>query len=393
MDVLPGAGGGGSGSGACPGRITIMDTTLRDGAQAPGVVFTREARKSIAIALAGAGVDEMEAGIPAMGEPALAGIRDLVRLNLPCHLISWCRATPGDIEAAARTGTRGVSISFPTSSILLDTFGKDEKWVLDTLPVLVARASMYFDRIYVGAQDSTRTRSGFLEEIAGLCDGLGVHRFRIADTVGIGRPFAVAELIRRLKAVVPGLALEFHAHNDLGMATANAVCAAEAGADALSVTVGGLGERAGNAPLEEVAVALFGLGLFQGRIHLDHLRDLCDFVSKAAGRAIPASKPVTGSDVFRHESGIHCLGMLKNPLSYQPFSPDTVGAGPVSFGIGQQSGSAILRHILAESGIILGSRETLELLTLVRKRSLEKKSSLSRDEVLSLYFQAVALES
>lgn len=374
-------------------QIKLMDSTLRDGAQAPCVVFGIKERKAIAMALAQAGVDEIEVGIPAMGADAQKAIHEIACMNLPCDLISWCRAKQSDIEAAAKTGTNGVSISFPTSSILLNTFGKDEEWVMETLLKMVSLAGRYFDKIYVGAQDATRTNPQFLENFAVRCFELGVDRLRLADTVGVARPFFTADLIKKIKMAAPKLALEFHAHNDLGMATANAVCAAEAGADALSVTVNGLGERAGNAPLEEVAVALFGVGsesFENSRIRLDHLERLCRLVSDASGRSIHANKPITGSDVFRHESGIHCMGMVKNPLSYQPFHPSVVGSSNVSFGIGEQSGSTILRHLLSGSGINVSRKDSLILLDHVRSAALEKKSSLSIDELLGLYFQKVA---
>ena len=388
--AAPGPGTACPGPGAGAAGITLVDTTLRDGAQAPGVVFSNPDREAIAEALSEAGVAELEAGIPAMGDEAVASIRALVRMDLHADLISWCRAVSGDLEAAARTGTRAVSISFPTSSILLDTFGRDEAWVLKTLPVLVRTALADFDRIYVGAQDATRTRPGFLDQVAALCAAEGVHRLRIADTVGIARPLSTAGLIHRLRAVAPGIGLEFHAHNDLGMATANAVCAAEAGAEALSVTVNGLGERAGNACLEEVGVALFGTGSFRGGLRLDHLRGICELVARLSCRPIHRTKPVTGSDVFRHESGIHCMGMLRNPSSYQPFSPDTVGSGPHELGVGLQSGTAILKHILAGSGITPSETELPGLLARVRQKAMATRCSLSRKEVLELYCRAIA---
>ena len=303
-------------------KIWMVDTTLRDGEQAPGVVFSTREKLDIATALAGIGVDEIEAGIPAMGEPACLDIRKIANLNLPCILSSWCRAKKEDVEKAAACNTPGVHISFPTSSVLLKTFQKDEAWVINSLEELVSLGKKYFDRVSVGAQDATRTTKEFLYQFAGLAFESGADSLRLADTVGMITPFMVISIMTNLIRKVPGLSLEFHGHNDLGMATANAVTAVDAGASALSVTVNGLGERAGNAPLEEVAMALFEVGGYQGNINSSLMADLCYLVAGASGRDIPESKPVMGKNVFRHESGIHCSGLLKDSYSYQLFQPE-----------------------------------------------------------------------
>ncbi|MBF0391031.1 MAG: hypothetical protein HQK71_13105 [Desulfamplus sp.] len=367
--------------------IKIVDTTLRDGLQAPGVLFDSDEKRSIAVALSEAGVDELEVGIPAMGIESQNGINHLCNLNLSCNLISWCRAVSGDILAAAKTKTDAISISFPTSEILLKTFGKDQSWLFDFLPSMVELASKYFDKIYVGAQDATRTDFELLSRFAKIANKLGVARIRIADTVGVATPFSTFNLIKKIKDLTPNLEVEFHAHNDLGMATANAFCAAEAGADALSVTVNGLGERAGNAPLEEVSVALFGVGNFDGKIKLHHLKNLSTMVSKASNRPIHKAKPIVGSDVFKHESGIHCMAMLKNSDSYQPFDPLIIGADEAQFGIGGQSGCAIIRHLLAMAGITVSQKDALILLDHVRCAAIKSKSSISVEELIALYFQ------
>jgi homocitrate synthase NifV len=364
----------------------MVDTTLRDGEQAPGVVFTTDERLDIASALARIGVNEIEAGIPAMGEEVCQDIRKLADLNLPCVLSCWCRADSKDIEQAVQCRTPGVHISFPVSSILLKTFDKDEAWVLKSLASLVKSAKTYFDRVSVGAQDATRTGRDFLYRFAALAAESGAHRLRIADTVGMSSPSRVGDLVAGLKKQVPGLCLEFHGHNDLGMATANAVTAVEAGADALSVTVNGLGERAGNVPLEEAAMALFEMGGYKSTMDMTRITGLCRLVAKASGRAIPPSKPITGENVFRHESGIHCAGLLKQPSAYQLFQPEQVGKEACDYVIGYHSGSAGIRHVLEKQGISIGQAMAQKLIPHIRQMARDRKSPLSPAELKELYF-------
>ena len=366
-------------------QIWMVDTTLRDGEQAPGVVFRPLERIVIAQELAACGIDEIEAGIPAMGRASCREISALARLGLPCTLSSWCRAVKKDIELASDCRTPGVHISFPTSSILLRTFDKTEGWVLERLEELVRYARGYFDRISVGAQDATRTDPGFLRQFAGQAKALEVHRLRIADTVGLATPSGVMGIISSLAAAVPGLDLEFHGHNDLGMATANAVSAVDAGARALSVTVNGLGERAGNAPLEETAMALFGVGARRGNIRLSGMAELCRTVSRFSGRSIPPDKPIVGARIFSHESGIHCAGILKNPDAYEPFAPGSVGRRSRQFVIGSHAGGAVLRHVLRQRNILLDKTDARRLLPRVRQKALAANAPISPGELERLY--------
>lgn len=326
-------------------RIKIIDATLRDGEQAPGISFSREQKVKIARMLSEIGVDEIEAGIPAMGEEERADIRALTSLELPIPVIPWCRALESDILLAAECKAGGVHISFPVSSILLGAMSKDRAWVLENLKSLVDLARMHFNFVSVGAQDAFRADPGFLSRFYTIAARCGVRRFRIADTVGTATPSRVKKTIGKLRSLGCGLPVEFHGHNDLGMATANALTAAEAGAEAVSVTVNGLGERAGNVPLEEIAMVLRLEDKFECDIRTRSLMELCRFVAEASRRRIPESKPVTGDSAFAHESGIHCAALLENPLSYQPYLPESIGKKGCRFVLGKHSGGRIIRHI------------------------------------------------
>ena len=362
----------------------IIDTTLRDGEQAPGVVFSALEKTEIACLLANAGVNELEIGYPAISHDERDTIKKIVTLNLPVRLTSWARAKWEDIEAAAESGTEAVHISFPLSALYLLLMEKDYAWVQEQLQQLVPRAKKYFNVVSVGAQDATRAEPEQLKRFVLDATACGADRIRIADTVGVATPTSVMRLVGSLTSTTSA-ALEFHAHNDLGMATANAFTALEAGCQAVSVSVTGIGERAGNAALEELAIALKLSGTFQSRIDTRQLAKLCAVVSKAAGRVIENQKPVVGKSVFQHESGIHCAALLKNPLSYQPFLPDQIGLDKSELVIGKHSGSASLQHFYSGRGIMITKREAHDLLAIVRMTATEKKRALQPEELDSIY--------
>jgi len=333
-----------------PRSVRIIDTTLRDGAQAPGVTFDRPAKLAIAHALARSGVDELEVGTPAMGPLEEEDIRHIVNQGFACRISVWCRARLYDLNAAERCGARHVHISLPVSDSHLSALGKDRAWVLDQLKTLLPAALARFEGVSVGAQDATRGDPAWLCEFARAAASAGVHRLRIADTVGIGRPGSIARLTGQIRAAAPNLPLEFHGHNDLGMATANALSAAEAGAGALSVTVNGLGERAGNAALEQVAMVLHQHPELSCGIAGEALLPLSRRVAQASGRPITPGQPVVGDMAFSHESGVHCHALLKNPHTYEPFAPQLIGRRR-RFVLGSHSGRAGIHHLLGQVGI------------------------------------------
>jgi len=369
--------------GATPGPW-IIDTTLRDGEQAPGVVFRRPEKKHIARLLADAGVDEIEVGYPAIGASERKVIREIASMNLPSRLTSWARANRTDIELAALCGTEAVHISFPLSALYLSLMKKEYAWVQEQLHQLVAYARGIFGFVSVGGQDATRAGRHLLEQFVDDSAAAGADRVRIADTVGIATPLSIVDMVTglRSRSAIP---LEFHAHNDLGMATANAFTALEAGCQAVSVSVTGLGERAGNAALEELAVALAMSGKPGCRLDTTMLAVLCDVVSAASGRPIQEQKPVVGRSAFQHESGIHCAALLKDPLSYQPFLPSRVGRENFEMVIGKHSGTAAIRDHFLKKGIILSREESFGLLEIVRSVADRRKRALRADELDAIH--------
>jgi homocitrate synthase NifV len=350
-------------------KAWIVDTTLRDGEQAPGVSFDRRSKLAIARSLDAAGVDELEIGIPAMGPDVREDIRQIGGLGLKSRLSVWCRAHPEDLKAAARCRVGGIHFSLPVSSIQLSALNKDRAWALSRMRSLVCSARNDFDRVSVGALDATRADKAYLKAFAAQAHDLGVHRLRIADTVGLGCPSSIAECISDIKRAVPDLEIEFHGHNDLGMATANALTALEVGANAVSVTVNGIGERAGNAALEQIVMAIDGHSRIRCRVDTTRLHALSQLVARSAGRALPPDQPVVGEDVFTHESGIHCHAMFRETRAYEPFSPHQVGRTDRRFVLGTHSGTTAIRHLLEQVGITISPSQAKALRPLLLQRS------------------------
>jgi homocitrate synthase NifV len=361
----------------------IIDTTLRDGEQAPGVVFTLDEKLRIAAMLEDCGIKELEVGTPAMGADEQRMIREIVRAGFRFDKLCWARAREFDIEESAKTGANRINISFPVSDIQLSAMGRNTGWVMEQLRPIISFARQRFDFVAIGAQDASRANYEFLIEFIAACLTEGVDRIRLADTVGILNPCSTAQLFSSVSGRFPFVDFEFHGHNDLGMATANSVTALLSGASSVSATVNGLGERAGNAFLEEIAAALkISAGIDCG-IHLSGMQELCRFVAAASSKPIYPSKPIVGEMICRHESGIHCNSLLKNELTYQPFRSSEIGRS-TELVLGRHSGAASIRHFLEKQNLKVTDEQTLLLTEQVKSLSFRRKRELHVDEVIHL---------
>jgi len=371
--------------------VIIDDTTLRDGEQTAGVVFSRAEKTAIARMLDSIGVQEIECGIPAMGADERAGIKALVDLGLNARLITWNRALLPEIEASISCGVQAVDISLSVSDqMIVNKLRKDREAVKEQLKVALGFAKSKNLYVSVGGEDSSRADITFLVELMEITRSLGGDRFRFCDTLGIMDPFAMYERIAFLRKAVPEVEIEVHTHNDLGMATANAIAGIKAGAKFVNTTINGLGERAGNAALEEVVMGLKHACGIETGIDTHRFREMSLFVAKASQRPLSVSKPVVGERVFAHESGLHADGVIKDPHNYEGFDPAEVGLTR-SIVVGKHSGTGGLIERFRSMGVAIDRSRALTLLEKTRAMSCRFKRDLSNSELMSIYLQKAAL--
>jgi 2-isopropylmalate synthase len=346
------------------GLVLFSDTTLRDGEQMPGATLEPAEKLEIALALERAGVHSLDAGFPASSEQDVAAIRMMVgKVHRPV-LTALCRTVRGDIDAAdaALAGQpghkRGVSLFIGTSPLHREfKLQKSKEEVLAIIRETVTYAASKFDIVAFSPEDASRTEVPFLCECYRTAIDAGATTVGFPDTVGVLTPEKTVQYLTAIQQGVPNLSkvlLAVHFHNDLGLAVANSLAGIAAGAHVVQCTVNGIGERAGNASLEEVAMALqlhpdqYGR---RGKLDVTQLVPLCELVQRLTGIRPAPNKPVCGATVFATEAGIHQDGLLKNPDTYLPFRPEAVGAAGIQFVLGRHSGRRAVAHRLAELGL------------------------------------------
>ncbi|KPK26203.1 MAG: hypothetical protein AMJ61_09730 [Desulfobacterales bacterium SG8_35_2] len=361
----------------------LIDSTLREGSQTFGLAFNLAQKKEIFAGLCSVGIEEIEIGIATPLDEDLPSLIKFCRgLNRTRRLALWCRCRHEDIVFARSLQPDVLSLSIPVSDIHIERkLNRDRQWALETArkSILTAR-QLGFKVVSLGLEDATRADHEFLKEIIKTANSCDVGRIRLADTVGIASPLKIASLVQYVKNLGP-MEVGVHAHNDFGMATANSLAALDAGADWADATVLGLGERAGNARLEELAGYL---ALQRSRRYkLERLKDLTLKVGRMSGRTIEPHNPIVGEKIFYCETGLHLQGLNKDTAIYEPFSPKIVGATR-KFRYGSKIGKNEVLSLLGEMKKTAANINVDEIVLTVRRKAGVLGRPLKRRELLSL---------
>ena len=373
-------------------RIKVLDTTLRDGEQSPGIALRPEAKGEIAAMLERLGVDVIEAGFAASSPGDFEGVQAAAEAVSRVTVASLSRATVDDIEAAAAALAPAprsrIHIVLATSALHMERkLSLEPGDVLERIASSVERAAALVDEVEFSAEDATRSDRAFLARVCETATEAGAAVVNLPDTVGYASPGEYAELFEEMLARCPGLRdveLSAHCHNDLGLAVANSLAGIAGGASQVECTVNGIGERAGNASLEEVVMALrvradvFGV---ETGIDTRVIPQASSLVAELTGYSVPRNKPIVGANAFAHEAGIHQDGMLKDSRTYQIIDPADLGAS-VSLPLGKHSGRHAFARACAEAGRRL-DRDQLDAAFKRFKRLADRGALVSLDDVFT----------
>ena len=366
-------------------KIKIHDVTLRDGEQQTAVVFRREEKVAIARKLDALGVHRIEAGMPAVSEQDKAAIQDIAALGLKSEIFGFARCIPDEIKVVKAAGCKGVVIEIPASDHMIkNAYG----WTVDRAmkssidATLAAKEAGLYTVFFT--IDATRTElNRFLDIVTQVATEGHMDALTIADTMGVCTPeavhYVVGKVIDRLKKPV-----EIHCHQDFGLGVANTVAALAAGASVAHTTITGLGERAGNVPMEDVVMSLLCLYGKNIGIKTEQFVGVSKFVLDLAKVTIPPNRPIVGDKLYEVESGIIAgwvrLARKEHPLEYIPFAPELVGQKPVSIVLGKNSGPPSIEEWCEKLGIVATDDEKMAMLQQVKAKSFEKKDLLTADE-------------
>ena len=364
------------------GRVGLYDTTLRDGEQTVGVVLDAEQKLEIARLLDALGIDRIEAGFPRVSDDDRRAVELISAAGLEAEIWGFSRAVPADVEALVELGVRASVIESPISDRKLAALGITRETMLERIAKAVAFAAGHGITVAFFGVDSTRADPDFYERAYKTAVEAGATEVVAVDTLGIASPEAVGELVGRTVAWLPGIPVHFHGHDDFGLATASAVAAVRSGATWIQGTINGMGERAGNASLGEIALTLRALYDVESNLRLERVRDVSERVRELSGYQLDPWKPVTGDTLFRRESGA-VAAQFHDPQAIEPYSAELVRAerGIV---LGKKSGLDSIRIKVTELGLDVPEERQAELLAAVKRLGMEKRRLVTDDEFRQL---------
>jgi len=362
-----------------PQEVIFHDVTLRDGEQTPGVVFRRDEKVEIARKLDEVGVQRIEAGMPVVSQEDFEAVRDISHLGLKARIIAFSRMLRDDVDAALRADVGGVITEAPVGIPKLKQFGWTYDQVVEKSVDVVSYAKAHGLWVALFGVDSTRADPEFLLRLFREVDA-AAHPDSVvmADTFGCTSPEGYGKLISVIRRSIPQT-IEVHTHNDFGLAVATAIAGLANGASVVHTSVNGLGERAGNASFEEVALALRLLYGVPVKVKFEELKELSELVQRYSGVRLAPNKPVVGDRVFTREAGISIAGWVKYHIGSESYLPELVGNRHGVF-LGKKSGTHTIEWKLEEMGIHATKEQVDQILALVKRRAEEKKSNLSDEE-------------
>ena len=347
-------------------RIRIFDTTLRDGEQTPGVTLTADDKIEIAGQLSKLGVDVIEAGFPSSSEGEKKVVKEIAKAGLEPEICALTRATKGDIDAAIDCDVDLIHVFIPTSLVQMRyAVNLTSEQVLSSTVESVEYVKKHGFKCEFSPMDATRSEMPFLKQVCQAAEKAGMDILNVPDTVGIMIPKTTIKLIEELKTVV-NVPISTHCHDDFGLAVANSLAAVEAGADQVHVAVNGLGERAGNASLEEVVMALHLIYKYKTGVNSRLLYGTSRLVSSLTGINVQANKAIVGENAFAHESGIHTRGVTEKPLTFEPINPELVGRTR-KLVAGKLAGTRGVKAELEEIGIHPTEQQLQEIVQRVKE--------------------------
>jgi isopropylmalate/homocitrate/citramalate synthase len=367
---------------AIRGSVGLYDTTLRDGEQTVGVVLSPDDKLEIARLLDELGIDRIEAGFPRVSDDDWQAVQKIAAAGLRAEVWGFSRAVPADLEALVELGVRYSVIESPISDLKLDAIGVSRATMLERIANAMRFAAEHDIHAAFFGVDSTRADLEFFRQVYETAVEAGAKEVVVVDTLGIASPEAVADLVGATLQWVDGTPVHFHGHNDFGLATASAVAAVRAGATWVQGTINGMGERAGNANLGEVALALRALYGVETNLQLDQIRAVSERVRELSGYALEPWKPVTGDTLFRRESGA-VASQFHDPPSIEPYSSELVATGR-GIVLGKKSGLDSIRIKAEELGLDVPEERRAEVLGAVKRLGTEKRGLVTDDEFRSI---------